>query len=294
MAREFENPADRLQSGITAAREKVPPQPLPPQSLPPQSLPPQSLPPQSLPPQSLPPQSLPSASAAPSLPQMSSVGDGDDQVLEKLLVRMRDGDREAAAEFVMRYGPRIRRRVRARLNPSMRRIFDSEELLSTMARRLDQFVKDGKLTAENQARLWALINRIGDNAVIDRYRLMKRLDEIESPTGKFALRLRSHQADATAAADAVDDPEQTTPLPIADVMQWVIDPRDRQILMLWLHDVPLATIAECMSMNAPAVRKRWQTIRERLRDRLVPPPDRTAHRRSADPSEEHLPDSLDS
>ena len=86
----------------------------------------------------------------PSAPQVIN-----DDVVESLLHRMRAGDRHAAAEFVTKYGPRIRRRVRARMNPSMRRIFDSEELLSTMARRLDQFVHEGRMTAENQARLSA-------------------------------------------------------------------------------------------------------------------------------------------
>ena len=183
-----------------------------------------------------------------------------DAVVESLLHRMRAGDRHAAAEFVTKYGPRIRRRVRARMNPSMRRIFDSEELLSTMARRLDQFVHEGRMTAENQARLWALVNRIGDNAVVDRYRLMKRLDSIEAADGPAAATIRRRQESSP------DD--SSSPIAIDEVLDWIVDPRDRQILMLWLHDVPLTTIAECLKMTATAVRKRWQGVREHLRERL--------------------------
>ncbi len=173
---------------------------------------------------------------------------------------MRAGDRHAAAEFVTKYGPRIRRRVRARMNPSMRRIFDSEELLSTMARRLDLFVHEGRMTAENQARLWALVNRIGDNAVIDRYRLIKRLNALEAADGPAAANIRRRQEPSPDA--------DSSPISLDEVLDWIVDARDRQILMLWLHDVPLGTIAECLMMTATAVRKRWQGVRERLHERL--------------------------
>ena len=55
-----------------------------------------------------------------------------------LLDRMRRGDRSAASEFVLAYGPLIRGRFRNRLSPRMRSYFDSLDLVSTVARRLDQ------------------------------------------------------------------------------------------------------------------------------------------------------------
>ena len=60
--------------------------------------------------------------------------------VESLLRRMRNGDREAAAQFITRYEDRIRRRIRGKLNPSVRRLFDSQDIFSTIGRRLDQYV----------------------------------------------------------------------------------------------------------------------------------------------------------
>ena len=56
-----------------------------------------------------------------------------------LLARIRAGDRDAAAAFLDRYGPLVRRRVRGKLGQQMRRVFDSQDLWSTLARRFDRF-----------------------------------------------------------------------------------------------------------------------------------------------------------
>jgi hypothetical protein len=69
---------------------------------------------------------------------------------DALLARMRAGDRDAAAAFVTRYGTRIRRRLRGKMSPSIRRLFDSQELMSTVARRLDAFVRSGRLAAVSE------------------------------------------------------------------------------------------------------------------------------------------------
>src|SRR5689334_16822079 len=84
-----------------------------------------------------------------------------------LLTRMRAGDRNAAAQFMDRFGSRIRRRVRGRLRPAMRRLFDSQEIISTLARRLDLFVRGGQLNAETEGQLWTLVFKMAENAVID-------------------------------------------------------------------------------------------------------------------------------
>ena len=89
---------------------------------------------------------------------------------EALLGRMRGGDRDAAAEFVRRYGDLIRLRVREKLGASLRRVLDSEDVLSTVARRLDGIVHDGRLRAGTQAELWSLVTAIANHAVCENVR----------------------------------------------------------------------------------------------------------------------------
>ncbi len=180
-----------------------------------------------------------------------------------LLQQMRDGDRTAAAEFVTRFGARIRRRIRQKLSPAMRRIFDSQDILSTLGRRLDMFVRSRSVGATSEAQLWALVYRIAENAVIDKARVFRRLEEVETEDGPFARDLlqRLH----TAEQRVTDGAE----IEIGAAMALVKDPIDRQILHLWLLGTPHSVIAEYVDLAPTAVRKRWQEIKYRLHARLA-------------------------
>src|SRR5262245_42454435 len=102
----------------------------------------------------------------------STAASGGKDDPQSLLERMRAGDRDAAAEFVARFAPNIRRRIRGKMNPAMRRLFDSQEILSTLVRRLDEFVGAGQLNAESIPQLWSLLFRIADNSLIEKARVL--------------------------------------------------------------------------------------------------------------------------
>src|SRR5690606_30935513 len=103
-----------------------------------------------------------------------------------LLERMRRGDRDAAAEFLVGYGPLIRRRIRGKLGAAMRRLFDSQEILSTVGRRLDAFVNAGRLEATTTPQLWGLVIRIAENALIEKARVVQSLKAREGEDSPFA------------------------------------------------------------------------------------------------------------
>jgi DNA-directed RNA polymerase specialized sigma24 family protein len=183
--------------------------------------------------------------------------------VEVLLARMRAGDRDAAAEFVLRYGDRIRRRVRGKLGSSMRRLFDSLEILSTLGRRLDLYVMKGKLQAASEGQLWALVFQMADRALVDKTRVFKNLQNVEGEDSEFAAGFsrRLRWADASQSSGAEIEIDQC--------LQQLDSGVDRQILSLWLAGEPLAEIAQHVAMAATAVRKRWVAIKHRLRDRLA-------------------------
>jgi DNA-directed RNA polymerase specialized sigma24 family protein len=186
-------------------------------------------------------------------------GPGD---AETLVRRMRDGDRDAAAEFYSRYASRIRRRIRGKLAPTMRRLFDSQEILSTVGRRLDLYVRNGQLEAANERQLWALLFKMADHALIDKARLFRRLEAMEGADGELAQsslrRLRNAERPGGAGAE----------IEIDTALRSMRDPVDRQILSMWLAGVSQSLIAELLDIAPTAVRKRWQKIRERLRKRF--------------------------
>src|ERR1051325_8138362 len=72
---------------------------------------------------------------------------GADGRMVSLLERMKRGDRVAAAEFIADNASRIRRRFRGKLGPDVRRLFDSQDLVSTVSRRLDTIIMRHSLAA---------------------------------------------------------------------------------------------------------------------------------------------------
>lgn len=186
--------------------------------------------------------------------------DATDDV-DRLLEQMRDGDREAAAAFIMRYGSRIRRRVRGKLSPGMRRIFDSQEILSTVGRRLDMYIRDGRMEAASAGQLWALVFRMASNALVDKARVFRRLQTVEGEDGPFAQellrRLRYAERSDTAGVE----------IEIEKAMQG-LDVIDRQILSMWLVGSRHAQIADFVELTPVAVRKRWQKIKAGLQERF--------------------------
>lgn len=180
--------------------------------------------------------------------------------LAGLLDHVRRGDRVASAEFIRRYGPRIRRRVRGKLSPAMRRLFDSQEILATVARRLDRMVASGRLRATSDGEVWSLVFTIADRSLIEKARLFRTLQAKEGEDSPLALGILSRLQRADQ-----NDPEAPM-IELDRVFQSLGDRLDRQILGLWLMGRGAASIAAAVDMEPASVRKRWERIRGQLRD----------------------------
>lgn len=182
--------------------------------------------------------------------------------VDVLLTRMRAGDRQAAAVFLNDYGDLIRRRVRGKLGASVRRMFDSLDILSTVGRRFDRYVRDGKLQAIDEPQLWSLLFRMAEAAVFDKVRAVKRLEVAEGEDGPIARVLLARIQDAEQGHD------NGTEIVLERVLAVLPSDEDRSILTLWLSDWPLFRIAEALGTTPAAVRQRWRSIRLRLREKL--------------------------
>src|SRR5262249_12533541 len=81
---------------------------------------------------------------------------------------------EQVREMIAAYGLENKERVRAiarrKLTPTSRRVFDSEEVLSSVLRRLDGMAVRGTLRPHSEAELWALIEAIARNTTVSKIR----------------------------------------------------------------------------------------------------------------------------
>lgn len=178
---------------------------------------------------------------------------------ETLLQRMRAGDRQAAAEFMERMGSRLRRRLGSKLGPEMRRVLDSADVLSTVVRRLDRFVLSRQLRAASMGELWSFLCVVADRAVSEKGRRIQS-DRAEAPGWTAHVRdqhrAREREARGTPGID------------LRAALDALPDSVDREILVLWFSGRKLRHISAAVGIAPTGVRKRWQSIRERLRHAL--------------------------
>lgn len=198
--------------------------------------------------------------ARPAEPTLSA----DRPRIDDLLRRMQAGDRGAAAEFLWRYETRLRRRIRGKLGPDVRRLFDSLDIVSTLGRRLDLYVMSGQLQVNSEAQCLSLLFKMADRALIDKARMFRQMEEVEGEDGEFARQFAGRLREAERRRESEVD------LEIGNCIQSLRDPVDRRILSLWLTGENHAAIAEFVHMPPTAVRKRWECIKTALRTRFEP------------------------
>ena len=160
------------------------------------------------------------------------------------------------AEFLRQYGPMMRRRIRGKLGTQMRRVFDSEDIFSTVSRRLDRFIRSGRLNASTAPQMWALMFKMADAAVVDKVRITTRMNRIT-------------EVDQSGRKDEIPRPapiNHECRMDLERAFALLKSDQDRQILSLWLSGARHDVIAEAVGLTHATTRKRWQSIRRRLRE----------------------------
>ena len=165
--------------------------------------------------------------------------------------------REQLAARLFELEPLIRNRIRRKLNASTRRIFDSQDLMSTLLRRVDKLAAEGRLRASSECELISLLLRVADNALIDQGRVITKLRRVDGPDGVWAKEmLRRIESGSKENSAHV----------IAQAFDALEDESDRFLLTLWLRGLPHAVSAQALGISPEATRQRWCTIRRVLAD----------------------------
>ncbi len=175
---------------------------------------------------------------------------------------LRELDREAVAAFLVAFGPQLRRRIRGKLSARVRRLYDSQEILSTVGRRLDRYVLLGRLSICTEEQLRSLVSRIAIAAIADKARATARIGRVERPDGELVADDERRRGRAPMQSEMSSGGE------LDRAVRALRDPIDREILVLWLRGTPHNVTASVLGMAPTAVRKRWQSIRQRLREHL--------------------------
>jgi len=176
-----------------------------------------------------------------------------------LLARMRTGDRDACGEFMLHYGDLLRLRIRDKLSTNLRLVLDSEDVLSTVTRRLDVIVSGERLRAETERQLWALVMQIAKNVVSEN---VKR----QNAGRHFIDRLASlDELEVRGDQDAGSDAD---PGLIKRALHLLPSHQDRFVLVRRISGASHDEIAAQLGTTTPAVRMRWSRILKTLREHL--------------------------
>lgn len=166
-------------------------------------------------------------------------------------------DRDELASFVLRNKARIEAIARRKLRPAARTSYGSEDVLSTVLRRLDALAERGLVRAQSEAQLWALINSIAENVSLHRSRLLESLRVRSGDDADFWQAMHADMRQTREDEDAF--------VRIYELLAMLDDQDQRQMFMMRLRGAGHRVIAQHLGISEDAARQRWSLIVRRLR-----------------------------
>lgn len=168
------------------------------------------------------------------------------------------GYREALATYLVANLDKLRTIASRKLDRSNRAVFDSDEVVSSVVRRLDTLAQRGAIRATSEEELWALIVRIVSNATISRIRLIEVARRHLSDDGPYVSMLI-----ARVGQLETDDEASLFVYRLVSIQE---DATDRQILLLRMRGMTMAIIADQLGLSESAIKMRYKRVCDRLEE----------------------------
>lgn len=165
-------------------------------------------------------------------------------------------DRGAVARYLLANEARIRAIARRKLTARTRSVFDSEDVFSSVLRRVDVLAQAGRLRLQSEAELWGLIEAIARNNAVSRSCLMERARFRLTEDGPYAYELLKR-------LDSLCTDDEVTVL-VFRMMLALDSEADRHLLALLLRGANHRAIGGLLGFSEEASRQRWARIRREL------------------------------
>lgn len=155
----------------------------------------------------------------------------------------------------------IRDAARAKLIPVAKSSGDSEDVASSVIRRIDSMAVSGTLRIGSENELWALIRLIAEHQSIDR--------------GRMALRARAVALDdgvdghAIVRSLAESPTEDHALLLLHRILMSMDSADDRHLVLLRLRGSSFRVAGQLIGISTAAAKMRWSRITSSIRDRFA-------------------------
>ena len=94
--------------------------------------------------------------------------------------------RDDVANFVLKHADRIRTVARTKLTSRTKQAYDSEDVVSSVLRCMDEMAAAGSVRPASEAELWSLIKAVAGNRAVTKTRLMERAKSFFDEDGDYA------------------------------------------------------------------------------------------------------------
>lgn len=164
--------------------------------------------------------------------------------------------RAELAAFLLERADEIRAVARRKLTTVARCSFDSEDVLSSVVRRMDKLFHDGRLHVTTRDELWRLVQAVAGNRAVSFTRLRERMAQLSEEDGPYAQHLASSFAACTCDDEAL--------LTLYQLAAKLAQPADRQLFLLRARGANHRAAAAVLGVSEEAARQRWTSIRRQL------------------------------
>lgn len=169
--------------------------------------------------------------------------------------------RAALARFILENEAKVRAIARRKL-PSNQGVFDSEDVVSSVLRRLDTMAQSGVFAPRSAEELWGLIKAIACRTAVDRRRLIERARNFLTEDGPYAYELLKRLNASPTDDDAL--------MLVLRIMMSIKNQTDRQLFALLHRGASHRAIAAALNLpSEEASRQRWCALRRDLAQRFA-------------------------
>ena len=167
-----------------------------------------------------------------------------------------DHQRTHAAQLVEQQRATLMSRIHRLLGDDARRVTDTDDILSTALRRIDNAIEQGSLEAQSERQFYAFVHGVIERTVLEKARKSRGVSARE----RIAQEIKDEVSSPSIEQRVIAVEE------LNRIGKMVTDPIDREVIFLRGRDLSLAEIAKAMDMTYAAVRKRWSRIRTTVRE----------------------------
>ncbi|MDX2037980.1 MAG: sigma-70 family RNA polymerase sigma factor [Isosphaeraceae bacterium] len=187
---------------------------------------------------------------------MALTADGPRRITDDLIARAAGGDESAWSEIFESSYPKIRRSIRRRMSPHMRRRLDSTDIANSVMK--DVIAKFGKLEFESKRALEAFLIRAAEQKLIDEHRRqtgLKRDIQRERP-GDAALVLADREPTPSQTVSAQEE--------LNSILEVARSPIEREVVLSKIDGDSTEAIADRTGLSPRGIQRLLQRIRKSL------------------------------